>query len=61
MGEWIPGQMEERSIGKLPQYGRSLGFHDSSRGTVLDVSSSQFEGSRPLAVAKGLELNSNNF
>ena len=45
--------MEERSTGELPQHGHSLGLHDMSRRTVLDVGSSQFEGSCPLAVAKG--------
>ena len=62
MGEWVPGgQMEEQSIGELPQHGHSLGLHDSSRGTMLYVGSGQFEGSHPLAVAKGLELDRNSF
>ena len=53
--------MEERSIGKLPQHGRSLGVHDLSRGTMLDVGSGRTKGSCPLVVAKGLELNGNGF
>ena len=51
--------MEERSVGELPQYGRPLGVHDPSGGTVLNVGSGRFERSSPLAVAKGLELNGN--
>ena len=40
LGEWIPGsRMEERSVGELPQYGRPLGVHDPSRGTVSNVGS----------------------
>ena len=53
--------MEEQSIGELPQHGRSLGVHDPSRGTMLDVSSGRIKRSGPLAVAKGLELNGNQF
>ena len=53
--------MEERSAGELPQHGRPLGVHDSSRGTVSDVGSGQIERSGPLEVAKGLELNRNSF
>ena len=53
--------MEERPTGELSQYGHPLGVHDSSRGTVLDVGSGQIEGSRPLVVAKGLELDGNSF
>ena len=45
--------MEERSVGKLPQHGRSLGLHDLSGGTMSYVSSGRSEGSCPLAVAKG--------
>ena len=53
--------MEERSVGKLPQHGCSLGLHDSSRGTVSDVGSGQVKSSSPLAFAKGLGLDGNSF
>ena len=52
--------MEEQSIGELPQHGRSLGLHDSCRGTMLDVGSGQVKRSGPLAVAEGLELDRNS-
>ena len=45
--------MEERSVGRLPQHGRSLGLHDLSGGTMSYVGSGRSEGSCPLAVAKG--------
>ena len=51
--------MEERSVGELPQYGRPLGFHDPSGGTVPNVGSGRVKRSGPLAVAKGLELDGN--
>ena len=51
--------MEERPIGELPQYGRPLGIHDLSRGTVSNVGSGQIKRSGPLAAAKGLELDGN--
>ena len=53
--------MEERSVGELPQHGRSLGVHDPGGRAVSDVSSSRIERSSPLAVAKGLELDGNGF
>ena len=53
--------MEERSIGELPQYGRPLGVHDLSGGTVPNVGSSRFERSCALAFADGLELDRNGF
>ena len=53
--------MEERPIGELPQYGRPLGVHDPSGGTVLNVGSGRIKRSGPLAVAKGLELDRNSF
>ena len=57
MGEWVPGgQMEERSVGELPQHGHSLGVHDPSWGTVLDFGSGQVKRSGPLVVAKGWNL-----
>ena len=60
LGEWIPGgQMEERSVGELPQYGRPLGVHDLSRGAVSVVGSSPFERPGALAFADGLELDRN--
>ena len=62
LGEWFPGgQMEERSIGELPQHGRPLGFYDPGRGTVSNVGSGRVKRSSPLAAAKGLELNGNGF
>ena len=53
--------MEERSAGELPQYGRPLGVHDSSGGTVSDVDSGRSERSGTLAFADGLELDRNGF
>ena len=53
--------MEERPIGKLPQYGCPLGVHDLSGGTVSYIGSSRVKRSGPLAVAKGLELDGNGF
>ena len=51
--------MEERSAGELSQYGRPLGVHDPSGGTVSDVSSGRFKRSGALAFADGLELDRN--
>ena len=53
--------MEERSFGELPQYGRPLGVHDPSGGTVSNVDSGRFERSGALAFADGLELDRNGF
>ena len=53
--------MEERSVGELPQYGRPLGVHDPSGGTVSNVDSGRFERSGALAFVDGLELNRNGF
>ena len=53
--------MEEQSVGKLPQYGRPLGVHDLSGGTVPNVGSGRVKRSSPLAVAKGLDLDGNGF
>ena len=53
--------MEEQPVGKLPQYGRPLGVHDLSGGTVSDVDSGRFERSGALAFADGLELDRNGF
>ena len=53
--------MEERPVGELPQYGRPLGVHDSSGGTVSDVDSDRSERSGALAFADGLELHRNGF
>ena len=51
--------MEERPVGELPQYGRPLGVHDPSGGTVSDVDSCRFERSGALVFADGLELDRN--
>ena len=53
--------MEEQSAGKLPQYGRPLGVHDPSGGTVSNVDSCRFERSGALALADGLELDRNGY